>query len=239
MFVVFLTVLVVVFAPIYYVGDGSGGDVIWNSGQAYVFMTVVHRGYRMNCLRLVAEFLLRSFIPFGASVQDNKSSSVIVLRIAPGNLQRFDFDKMNAGGMFDPFGKDVYTRDIDTGVLMKWSGDRFEPASVEEQRSLFAARASDRIPAGPSYDNINGWSKRATGGKVGPNALGTVVEEDARVVIQVNGRPATLVMNSGFITHEAFIDIVRSDEGQQRIWYLDERTHRVTKAEYLHTFGLR
>jgi hypothetical protein len=70
------------------------------------------------------------------------------------------------------------------------------------------------------------------------NPLGTIVEEDARVVIQVNGRPATLVMNSGFITRQAFIDLVRSDETPQRIWHLDERSYRVTRAEYIHTFAV-
>ena len=44
-------------------------------------------------------------------------------------------------------------------------------------------------------------------------------------------------MNSGFITHQAFIDLIRAGEAPQRIWYLDQRTHRVSRAEYEKTFS--
>jgi hypothetical protein len=231
---VILAILVVVLAPIYYIRDDSGGYLIWGHDQAYVFMTVVHRGYRMNCLRLIAEFIMEMF-PFGASAPNNKSSSAIVFRIAPGRLQRFDFDNMNLNPP-DAIGQTIYAGYSENyGRPLKWSGDHFEPVSLEERNALFAARASGRIPPGPSYENVDGWSRCAAAGKV-DTFKG---EEDARVVIQANGKPATLVMNSGFITHEAFIDIIRSGETQQRIWYLDERTQRVARSEYLHTFGLR
>lgn len=231
-FVGILAILVVVLAPIYYIRDDSGANVIWSHDQAFVFITVVHRGYRMNCLRLVAEFVMELF-PFGASAPDDKSSSVIVFRIAPGNLQRFDFDDMNLDSP-DGIGQNIYVVNGENNVgLLKWSGDHFERTSIEEQNALRTARATGRIPAGPSYENIDGWSKSAAAGKVGFYG-----EEDARVVIQVNGKPATLVMNSGFITREEFIDIIRSGEAQQRIWYLDKRSHRVARAKYLQTLGL-
>ena len=123
-------------------------------------------------------------------------------------------------------------RGLLNGGLLKWSGDHFERTSVEEQNALRTAHSSCRIPAGPSYENIDGWSKTGAAGKAGMLSG----EEDARVEIHVNGKPATLVMNSGFITHQAFIDTIRPGETLQRIWYLDERIHRVTRTEYLHTF---
>jgi hypothetical protein len=229
-----LAILVIMLAPIYYIRDASQGNLIWSGDQAYVFMTVLHRGYRMNCLRLAAEFVMELF-PFGASSPDDKSSSVIVLRIAPGNLQRFDFDDMNLDSP-DGIGQDIYVvnRENNEGLL-KWSGDHLERASVEEGNALRTAQASGRIPDGPSYQNVGGWSKSGVAGK--PGML--TGEEDARVVIQVNGKPTTLVMSSGFITHEAFIDVIRPGETSQRIWHLDERAHRVSRAEYQKTFSSR
>ena len=231
-----LAILVVVFAPIYYVQDGSGANLIWNGDQAYIFITVLHRGYRMNCLHLVAEFVMELF-PFGASSPDDKSSSVIVLRIAPGNLQRFDFDNMNLDAP-DAMGQNIYVvNGENNGGLLKWFNDHFERTSVEEQTALRKAQATGRIPVAPSYENIDGWSRCPAAGKVGRDALGIYAEKDAKVVIQVNGKPTTLVMNSGFITHEAFIDLIRPGEASQRIWYLDKQTHRVSRAEYERTFS--
>jgi hypothetical protein len=236
--VVCLAILIVVFAPIYYIRDDSGGNLIWSSDQAYIFITVVHRGYRMTCLRYVVEFL-RELIPFGASSPEDKSSSAVVFRIAPGNLRRFDFDDMNLDSP-DAIGQNIYVGNAENnGGLLKWSGDHFERASVDEQSALQTARASGRIPAGPGYENVDGWSKCAAAGKVGTNALHTYVEEDARVVIQLNSKPTTLVMNSGFITHQALIDLIRPGEASKRIWYLNQRTHRVTRDDYRHTLGRR
>ena len=190
----------------------------------------------MNCLRLVAEFIMELF-PFGASAPDDKSSSAIVFRIAPGSLQRFDFDNMNLNAP-DAIGQTIYVGYSENyGRPLKWSGDHFEPVSVEERSALFAERASGRIPPGPSYENVDGWSRCPAAGKVGRDALGIYAEKDAKVVVQVNGKPTTLVMNSGFITHEAFIDLIRPGEAPQRTWYLDQRTHRVSRAEYERTFG--
>jgi hypothetical protein len=103
---VILAILFVVLAPIYYIRDDSGGYLIWGHDQAYVFMTVVHRGYRMNCLRPVAAFV-KELIPFETFSQDDMGSSVIVFRIAPGNLQRFDFENMNLDSP-DGIGQNIY-----------------------------------------------------------------------------------------------------------------------------------
>jgi hypothetical protein len=235
---VILAILFVVLAPIYYIRDDSGGYLIWGHDQAYVFMTVVHRRYRMNCLRLAVAFV-KELIPFETFSPDDTGSSAIVFRIGPGNLQRFDFDNMNLESP-DGISQSIYVVNRENnggllnGGLLKWSDNHFERTSDDEQNALRTARSSGRIPPGPSYENIDGWSKTGAAGKAGMLRG----EEDARVVIQANGKPVTLVMNSGSITREAFIDIIRSGEAQQRIWYLDERTHRVARSEYLHTFGL-
>jgi len=172
-----LAILVVLFAPVYYIRDEAGGNLIWNGDQAYLFMTVVHRGYRMNCFRLVAAFV-KELIPYETFSRDDLSSSVIVFRIAPGNLQRFDFDNMNLDSP-DGIGQNIYVVNRENnggllnGGLLKWSGDHFERTSAEEQNALRTARSSGRIPAGPIYENLGGWSK--SGGK--PSMLSG--EEDA------------------------------------------------------------
>ena len=174
-----LAILIILFAPVYYIRDEAGGNLIWNSDQAYVFMTVVHRGYRMNCLRLVAAFV-KELVPFETFSPDDLSSSVIVFRFAPGNLQRFDFDNMNLDSP-DGIGQNIYVVNRENNVgLLKWSRDHFERASAEEQNALRAAHSSGRIPAGPIYENMDGWSKSGVAGK--PSMLSA--EEDARVVIR-------------------------------------------------------
>ena len=226
-----LAILVVLFAPVYYIRDEAGANLIWNSDQAYVFITVVHRGYRMNCLRLFGAFV-KELIPFETFSPDDLSSSVIVFRIAPGNLQRFDFDNMNLDSP-DGIGQNIYVVNRENNVgLLKWSDDHFERTSTEEQNAFRTAHSSGKIPAGPIYENIDGWSKSGVAGK--PSMLSG--EEDAKIVIRVNGSATTLVMNSGFITHQAFIDLIRPDETSQRIWHLDQRTHRVNRTEYQKTF---
>ena len=119
---------------------------------------------------------------------------------------------------------------------MKWTGTRFEPISPEDQQEIHRAQQSGTLPSSPSYDNIGGWSRRMVGGKVEQLSARDYREEDAKVSLELDGKPVTLVMNSGFISHHAYIDLVRSGHAAERIWDLNAEPHRVSAAAYKRIF---
>jgi hypothetical protein len=126
------------------------------------------------------------------------------------------------------------------GVAMKWSETHFELASPEEQLEVRTALASGKIPAGPKYDNVDGWSKRGAAGEVTSETPTTgFTENDAKVSVTLDGKPLTFLMNSGFISHQSYIDLSRPGQPTERIWSLDGRTRRVSGAEYERIFGSR
>jgi hypothetical protein len=233
--VVAAVLLVLSVFKVYYVRSTEGGSLVWNGDEAYIFLGILQRGYRLSYLGFLFEFVKESF-PFGASFPNDKRSSVEVLRITPNAIQSYVADNMNAGGTFDAIGKDVYTRDLSTGVLMKWSGNRFEPASSQDQRAFMEAMSAGNVPPGPAYDNKQGWSKRSVGGDVVEKSPNVFIENDNKVTITVGGVPLTFTMNSGFIDHQAYIDLSRPGESPKRIWSLDERARRVSKGEYERIF---
>jgi hypothetical protein len=47
----------------------------------------------------------------------------------------------------------------------------------------------------------------------------------------------TFIMNSGYDSHEAFIDLLRPGKSPERIWHLNERPERVSGATYKQIFG--
>jgi hypothetical protein len=95
------------------------------------------------------------------------------------------------------------------------------------------------LPAGPNYDNVNGWSKRTIGGDVIRESAHAYIEKDSSVTIELGGEELTFVMNDGFIDGTSYIDVVRSGRTPERIWYLDEQPHHVIRAEYQQILGGR
>lgn len=74
------------------------------------------------------------------------------------------------------------------------------------------------------------------GGKVEQLSARDYREEDAKVTLELDGRLVTLVMNSGFISHHAYIDLLRSGHAAERIWDLDGEPHRVSASVYERMF---
>jgi hypothetical protein len=225
----------------YFVQGSTGGTLIWNANRAYLFIPVFQEGYRFSCFGYLVEFV-REIFPFGASGADDKHSYSEVLQVTPDAVQRHSFDNMK----FDSpnvVGQTIYVggyQDDGKGGLMKWSETQFEWASPEEELAVRTARTSGKIPTGPKFDDVDGWSKRAAAGEVTSETPTTgFAEKDAKVSVTLDGKPLTFVMNSGYISHEAYIDLSRPGQPNERIWYLDGRTHRISRAEYEHIFGSR
>jgi hypothetical protein len=217
----------------YYVRSEANGRLFWNNGQAFVFVELARYGYRVSYLRYPIEVIKEALR--GVPLPDDTSFSTVVLQVTPDTVQQYVSDKVHLGE-FNVVGGKLYSRDPDTGVLMKWTGKDFEPADAQEKQSVQVALHEDKVPAGPSFDNFEGWSKRTLGGEVIRESPTAYIERDSKAVVKLVGKPFTFTMNSGFITHQAYIDLARPGQAPQRIWHLNEQPHRVSKAEYERTF---
>ena len=223
-----------VWLRVYYVIDRSNGHLVWNSSDAYVFIGVVESGYTFSYLGYLGE-VVREIFPFGASSPEKKHYYAVVLHITSETVQRYSFDNFQSGNVF-AVGKTISAGGfLNETTPMKWSGTHFEPmTSTEEKEWRDGGRV---IPPGPAYDNIAGWSKRTVGGEVVRESSTDYAEKDAEATIELGGKPFTFRMNSGFISHEPFIDLLRPGHAPERIWHLNENPERVNKATYEQIFG--
>jgi hypothetical protein len=230
--------LILGFSEVHYVRKEAWGWLFWNSQKAYVFIGVNDRGYRLSCLGLVVE-AVREIFPFGAAAPTDKHFSLLVLEISSSSVQRYSMDNFWLTSI-TPFDGSLYTANsLPGGTVVKWAGDRFELATPEEKATLQLAGQHDRVPPGPSYDNVEGWSKRTVAGEIVSQSTTESTEKDSKVTLELGGQQLTFVMNSGFISREAYVDLIRPGRPAERIWYLDEDSHRVTKADYDKIFGSR
>ncbi|MFZ0277185.1 MAG: hypothetical protein WA254_04130 [Candidatus Sulfotelmatobacter sp.] len=228
-----LAVSALAWLRVYYVIDKSGGDLVWNSSDAYVFIGVVESGHTFSYLGFLGE-LVRELFPFGASEPEKKHYYAVVLHITQEAVQRYTFDNFWYGGVF-PVGKTISAGNYLDATRTKWSGTHFEPMTPAEEKEW--REGAQMIPPGPAYDNIAGWSNRKAGGEVVRESSTHFIETNAEATIELGGKPLTLRMNSGFISHEAFIDLLRQGHAPERVWHLNENPERVNKATYEQIFG--
>jgi hypothetical protein len=226
---------------VYIIRTDSRGALLWNADNAYFFIGMADRGYRFSYLRYLAEEL-RESLPFGASSPSDNHFSALVLHVTPDSVQRYSTDNFWLGSDPDPFQGELYAGNmLPSGGFMKWSGTHFEPATPEEAEKFheYAISLPKGPPAGPNYDNVEGWSKRTLAGEIVSESPTNPVEKDSKVMIEVDGNQVTFVMNSGYVSQEAYIDLIRPGQPPERIWHLDEHPHRVSRAEYYKIFGNR
>jgi hypothetical protein len=236
--VVALIVSLLTVLRVHYVRDELNGSLLWNAQEAYLFLGVAEFGYTFSYLGLLREWLME-LLPFGASQPNNKHYYMVVLRVTPDNIARYSIDNFWSGSPPSVFGGSIYTGNMlnSRPGPMKWSGTDFESVGLEEQKELQKAIVSGELPATPKYDNVGGWSRRMVGGEVERKSPTGYTEEDAKLTIQLDGKPLTFLMNSGFIGRKAYIDLQRPGYAPERIWYLDEKSRRINAATYKRIFG--
>jgi hypothetical protein len=66
----------------------QSGDLIWNSNEVYVFISVAQYGYSSSYLGFPIE-VVREIFPYGASDPDKKHYYTVVLHITPEAIRRF------------------------------------------------------------------------------------------------------------------------------------------------------
>jgi hypothetical protein len=77
------------------------------------------------------------------------------LRVTPERVQSYAADNIYLGSK-DIFRDEIYGRNLNSELLMKWSETYFEPVSSGEERRLEKAKPSQS----PNYDDLRAWSKR-------------------------------------------------------------------------------
>jgi hypothetical protein len=82
----------------------ESGNLIWNSNEAYVFISVAQYGYSSSYLGFLIE-IVREIFPFGASAPDKKHYYTVVLHITPEAIQRYSVDNFQIGRLLTPWGK--------------------------------------------------------------------------------------------------------------------------------------
>ncbi|MFZ0639304.1 MAG: hypothetical protein WAM59_06375 [Candidatus Acidiferrales bacterium] len=236
--VVAIIVVLLLFLRVYDVRIDAGGTLFWNADEAYFFIGMVDRGYDFSYLGDVIE-QVREIYPLGASPSNYTHCSLLVLHITSNSIQQYSIDDFLLAEGPEPFEGTLYlTNDLPGGGAIKWLGNSFKPTTPEEDKRVheYAISLPQGPPMGPSYDNVQGWSKRTVVGQIIRKSSKVFVEEDSKVTVEIAGKPLTFVMNSGFISHDAYIDLIRPGQPPERIWHLDERPHRVSRGQYYRIF---
>ncbi|HEX5425294.1 MAG TPA: hypothetical protein VFW94_17225 [Candidatus Acidoferrales bacterium] len=232
--VLVMAVILAASLHVYYMRGYGSGDLLWNQTEAYLFVPVTHFGYRMTYLGL-AGAMVKAIFPYGVTTPTEKHFSLVVLRITPTSLKRYTADNIEIS-FIEPFDGVLYTGNmLPGGTLMKWSGTSFEPVSPDEAKRYYAN--ASKLPSGPSFDNIGGWSMRTAAGEVLRRSPTDYVEKDAKVTLSLDGEEMTFVMNSGYISYQASVDLLRPGKPAERIWQFNERPHMISRAEYQRLFG--
>jgi len=129
-------VVTLVFGKLYMTRDDSGADLLWNPNEAYLFVTVAHRGFRIRYLEY--PWVVLKELLYGVRGPDDQRTSVTVVHITADGVERhveaWDQDQANTPDLYTPFEGRIYANY--RGSLGKWTGNKFEMATAEEQRRL-------------------------------------------------------------------------------------------------------
>jgi hypothetical protein len=210
-------VIVSAFLHVYYIRDGASGDLLSNGEEAYLFLSVGTRGYRLSYLQSPIEYL-RAYFRTGVSASE-EHFSVFAIRITSDDIQRYEPQPLSLGAI-DPVDSNIYARS--NGALVKWSGAQFEPASTEELR-----RFQLRHISGPDFTNVDGWSKRCCLMSRAP---------EVEFEFQIGGKPLILIVKQGERDSNITVSLKREGQVPEKIWYLDQTPRRVRRGEYERIF---
>ncbi|HKV04443.1 MAG TPA: hypothetical protein VJO53_04965 [Candidatus Acidoferrales bacterium] len=212
-------------------GSISGGTLYWNAQQALVFIEASTSGARVSHIRYALDPFLAGVVGV-RQPDDKRCSESVVVQVTDKGIQRFDTDLYRyaedpyCGMNFAAFEGQIYAGYLAEDRLWRWSGTHFDPATAEEVRAFDAAKIGAKVDPHPwQFDNVDGWSMRAFG------------QTPPKYELVLNGQPLTILFSGETWPPKPLsVDLVRAGQPPQRIWEFDGRPHRVSKAEYEHTF---
>jgi hypothetical protein len=206
---------------VHFVRQGAGQTLLWNKDEAYLFVDVTSFGYRLTYAQYLLEIVKEYFRVVRPS--DLRRSSVTIFHITPGNIQRYIADDLSLHP-YVPIAGSIYANR--QGTVMRWTGSDFEPVASDQQARFF-----DLIFKAPrELNDLDGWSERE--GLSGFDA-------ENKYSLEIGGQPMTLNVKTVRLADELSIELHQPDHPPRQIYYLDQRSHRVSSAEYFRLFGTK
>jgi hypothetical protein len=198
----------------YYVREpDTGGELLWSSDEAFLFIGTARQGWHGNYLQLV----WRDIREILRLVNEPKISrpSVHVFRISEKGLEHHHLMNTQIGA-YTVFEGSIYEL---TG--RRWTGTQFEASNPERQRSIAKALSQEWSTSG-EWSNDDGWSKRC--------CVTRRSDGEQRFPILLRGQELQVVVSAdgGSLS----VDLQRPGQALQRIWSVDREPRRVTRAEY-------
>jgi hypothetical protein len=211
----------------YFVRDDSGGEFLWNGDEAYLFMSVTRRGYKIGYWEYPLALLKEAL--YGVRGVDDQRTSVTIIHIRNSGIERHVVEALyeepaNTPDFYTPCAGSIYANYH--GSLIKWTGNKFETATEEERRRLDGTNRLDE------KNMEKGWSKRGFGEAVSDYQFAVNVSQVFRVEV-TNKR----LDRAGHSTLS--IDLARPGQAPQNIWHVDGRTKWVSRTEYKHAVARR
>jgi hypothetical protein len=152
-------------------------------------------------------------------LSDHQRSSLIIFHIIPGNIRRYVADDLYLHPYL-PIAGSIYANR--QGTVVKWSGGEFAPVAADQQVRFFDL-IINKSPR--EFSDVDGWSKRE--GLSGFDA-------ENKYDLEVGGRTITLVVKTTHVNDKLSIDLIEPGRAPQQVYYLDQRPHGVSSAEYSH-----
>jgi hypothetical protein len=211
--------LALVFGKTYYVHDIGGGDVLWNSNGAYIFVGVTRWGCQERLIEAPWDFAKE--LLNGVVQADDRRALVTVFHITSSGVERHMIQAgANYADFLTPFEGQIYGNC--EGSLCKWTGDKFEIATKEEQHRF---GGMDNLVAKNIDKDAAGWSTRGFGSNT------FTVDVGGKFQLQINKSSK----------HNAIdilsVDLTRPGQPTETIWYDDGRSRTVGWKEYKVAFG--
>lgn len=220
--------VLLIVGKIYYIRDDSGGVVLSQGNEAWLFINVSHRGRHLSYVEYPWE-MLTNYVR-APSLADDTRTVVTVVHITSSGIARHEVrieGKFPASApiFYTPFGGHIYANC--QGKLCRWSDSGFQVASQEEQETFDGI-----VRLTPDIDTrVDGWSKRGMG--AGP--------ENVFVRSSIGLANMKLVEKSEAIDSSGYaavsIQLEKPNQRSERVWYLDGRPRRVTGVEYERIFA--
>jgi hypothetical protein len=202
--------------------EGGGGYILWKDGDAYLFLWDRPFGYSISLFNYLLEPVWEYF--YAPSVPDNEKWHLAIIRISQSGVERHDQEFAVDVTYFTPVGDEIYAHC--PGGVCKWTGTLFQLLSDQEVQTI---GGEDQLSKG-EFTGVKGWSKRlvrATGAGDAPQSYEFSLDLSSGDKVIVRGSNPTSV------------SVLRPDHNTEQVWYHEQRTRRVTAAEYKDVFRKR
>jgi hypothetical protein len=218
--------LTIPFLHVYFIREDGSGEVLWNANEVYCFIAFSRRGLEVNYIRYPWFAFTENF---GAvEAPDFNSRYLVAIHVTSSGVEQHTFplkDRAPGPTEYTPHRGWIYANDPAIGGLCRWAGDRFEPATPEEQiEFLGVSRLSSQ-----EFQNKDGWSKRGFGAG----------SDDYNFLIDVGDKFKLAIRN--LAVHQngrgtLLIDVMRPGKAPARILDRRIRWQKVSSAEYQRAF---